>query len=242
MRRRRCPIVRPWIRRQASCEAWNWAVLYRKLRMRAQLPPEKQSKNRSVFVLVRPGAASGAPGLRIFVALGLLEAFERLGARTRRGAVGLSFGLFGGLVGCVPIDGGAVELSWVIRTPDGRAVGSCGCAEPEIARVRIRLTGTGAQEGQRPCANREDCAFPCGSGTGATGFSIPPGDYFVEVVPEGQGGEDLRNPATGARVQVPASILRSVSSGKTTQLDAYLLQARCRDSCNGGDAREACVP
>ena len=45
---------------------------------------------------------------------------------------------------CVQIDGGAVEISWVIRSEAGNAITDCGCADPEIAQVRLLLQGVDA--------------------------------------------------------------------------------------------------
>ena len=48
---------------------------------------------------------------------------------------------------CVEIDGGAVEISWVIRSETGSAITDCGCASPSIATVRLKLTGVGGTIG-----------------------------------------------------------------------------------------------
>src|SRR5437016_2283904 len=81
--------------------------------------------------------------------------------------------------GCVRIDGGAVEVSWVVRSTDGRAITDCSCADPPIAKVRINLLGVnGDIDGTQPCeapANRAACEFPCQRQTGATPFNIKPG-------------------------------------------------------------------
>jgi len=74
---------------------------------------------------------------------------------------------------CVEIDGGAVEISWVIRSETGSAITDCGCASPSIATVRLKLTGVGGTiEDYQPCAGNAHCDFPCGRQTGSTPFNI----------------------------------------------------------------------
>src|SRR5450432_1091600 len=97
--------------------------------------------------------------------------------------------------GCVRIDGGAVEVSWVVHA-DGRAITDCSCADPAIANVRVQLVGHGgAIEGLMPCAGRAQCVFGCQRQTGATPFDIPEthGDeqFAVSLVAVGQDGSDL---------------------------------------------------
>src|SRR4029079_4701810 len=78
--------------------------------------------------------------------------------------------------GCVRVDGGAVEISWVVRSTDGRAITDCTCADPPIAYVRLDLVGVGGDiQGLTPCADRTACEFPCQRQTGSTPFDIKPG-------------------------------------------------------------------
>src|SRR6266700_8127978 len=78
--------------------------------------------------------------------------------------------------GCVRIDGGAVEVSWVVRSTDGRAITDCSCANPAISKVRIDLVGMNGDIDQtQPCAGRTSCEFPCQRQTGSTPFNINPG-------------------------------------------------------------------
>jgi len=57
----------------------------------------------------------------------------------RRLALLIALGASVGGSSCVPVDGGAVEASWTIRSEDGRAISSCGCTDPAIANVRLRV-------------------------------------------------------------------------------------------------------
>src|SRR5262245_60414948 len=80
------------------------------------------------------------------------------------------------LTTCVEINGGAVEISWVIRSQAGSAITDCGCADPAIAKVRLVLVGRGepgsAINGATPCAGQAQCDFACSRQTGSTAFNI----------------------------------------------------------------------
>src|SRR4051794_5855729 len=54
--------------------------------------------------------------------------------------------------GCVDIEGGAVEISWVVRSTSGSAITNCSCADPPIDKVRLVLVPRGPSiEGNNPC-------------------------------------------------------------------------------------------
>jgi hypothetical protein len=137
--------------------------------------------------------------------------------------------------GCVRIDGGAVEISWVVRSADGRAITDCGCSDPQIAKVRLDLRGIGGDiDGTTPCAGRAQCEFPCQRQTGSTPFDINQGSassdgtvpqYEISVTALGADGAEL--PA----VQTPAPILRTVVRGQPTEVEAFLLVAQCALGC-----------
>jgi len=142
--------------------------------------------------------------------------------------------------GCVRIDGGAVEVSWVVRSSDGRAITDCSCSDPPIAAVRLNLVGRGGDiEGQQPCAGKAQCRFACQRQTGATPFDIKetqPGEmYEISVVAVGVDGEDL------PQVVTPAPILRSVARGQPTELDAFLLETQCAAECEGMNRSGVCT-
>ena len=130
---------------------------------------------------------------------------------------------------CVEIDGGAVEVSWVIRSPTGGGITDCGCADPAITTVRLVLTGVGGSiNGATPCAGRAQCDFPCQRQTGATPFDIQqtqPGEsYEVSVVAVADGIELLQ-------VTTPAPILREVVRAQPTEVEAFQLVAQCAAEC-----------
>lgn len=131
---------------------------------------------------------------------------------------------------CVEIDGGAVEVNWVLRTPDGRAITDCGCSSPRVESVRVRLEGSAGT----PCDGDHTCEFPCGQFSGATPFRIPPGRYAVSLIAQGPDGAEL------AEVGRPAPILRDVSEGQVTEMEAFPLIARCAENCSESGSSGAC--
>ena len=131
---------------------------------------------------------------------------------------------------CVEFDGGAVEISWVIRSETGSAITDCGCASPSIATVRLKLTGVGGTiEDYQPCAGNAHCDFPCGRQTGSTPFNIKEthGDerYQVSIAAVGTDGTEL------LQVMTPAPILREVARGQPTEVESMQLVALCATEC-----------
>jgi hypothetical protein len=158
-----------------------------------------------------------------------------------RGLTIVVLGLFLEVVAgsCVQINGGAIEVSWALFA-NGRAVTDCTCSDPEIASVRIDVTGQGgAIDGTHPCAGRPQCVFPCQRGTGATPFDIPAttGDetYSIKIVAVGADGTDL------AGVTAPAPIVRSVVQGQPTEIDALALEADCAPVCENMNKSGVCA-
>jgi len=145
-------------------------------------------------------------------------------------------------LGCVSIDGGAVEASWVVETyGDGRGIADCGCACPPIAGLRLQLTPISG--GSDPCAGRDSCQFSCGQRSGSTRFEVPPGSYAISLVPVGIDGNDISpgNPLTcGAQSGVDPQV-REVVKGQVTQLDAVLMRATCAAECGGSDTNRVCT-
>jgi hypothetical protein len=140
------------------------------------------------------------------------------------------------LAGCVDVDGGAIEASWVLRTFDGRGISDCGCSQPEITRVRfvVRSVAPEGAVGDDVCAGRPGCEFPCHRQRGATPFFVPARRYAISFAPLDNQGM----PLTGARV--PAPILRDVEFGRATQLDAISIESACSAACNGDQGNKVC--
>jgi len=129
---------------------------------------------------------------------------------------------------CVRIDGGAVEISWVVRSAAGQAITDCTCAAPPISQVRLKLNLRLADRTivtPGPCDGRAQCAFSCQRQTGSTPFDIretQPGEmYEISVAAVGANGSDL------PEIMTPAPILRNVVRGQATEVEAFLLVAQC---------------
>ncbi|HVV51870.1 MAG TPA: hypothetical protein VHO06_19535 [Polyangia bacterium] len=141
---------------------------------------------------------------------------------------------------CVPIHGGAVEISWlIVSSGTGGAIADCGCADPAIAKVRLVLVGVGGTiDGATPCAGNAQCDFSCQNQTGATPFDIPPTgpgeSYQVSVVAVDSSGAEVPQ----SQIMTPAPILRQVVEGQPTEVEAFTLVAPCAQACNGN----VCTP
>jgi hypothetical protein len=144
-------------------------------------------------------------------------------------------------LGCVSIDGGAVEASWVVVTHDGRGIADCGCTCPPIAKIRLKLEPIGG--GGDPCVGRTACQFACNLQSGATRFDIPPGSYAISLVPVGQDGNDITNGEVGTCSAGGGvdPVVRDVIKGRVTQLDAMVVLADCAADCGGLDSTKVCT-
>jgi hypothetical protein len=127
-------------------------------------------------------------------------------------------------VSCVEVNGGAVELSWSVRSFDGERVDdSCDDDKPEVHLEKIRLawkavSDDGGGTGMEPDGLAE---FPCGDRRGITEFTVPGGEHLLWIVPVCAGGV---LPAT-SNYQVPPPIVRDIREGTVTTLDALLVVA-----------------
>jgi hypothetical protein len=144
------------------------------------------------------------------------------------------------VLSCVSIDGGAVEVSWVVVTHDGRGISSCGCTCPAVAKVRLQLLPVGG--GADPCAGRASCEFSCDLQSGATRFDIPPGTYAISLLPVGPDSVDIMNGEAGGCTAGPGAdpLIRDVVSGRVTGLDAIMVLADCAPECGGSDNTRVC--
>jgi hypothetical protein len=157
-----------------------------------------------------------------------------------------------GMTGCVRIDGGAVEINWVVHSTEGQAITDCSCTAPAIAWVQLDLQGVdGTFPDDTPCAGKAECRFPCQRQTGSTPFDISPGTsvdggqplYAVSVTALGDDLSDLSTMVDGSTpaVQTPAPILRSVVQGQPTEVEVFLLVARCSDECSAANSAGVCT-
>jgi hypothetical protein len=149
-------------------------------------------------------------------------------------------------LGCVSIDGGAVEVSWKVMTPDGRGIANCACTCPPMPQIRLQLLPVAG--GSDPCAGRTACQFSCGQESAATKFDIPPGSYAVSLVPVGADGNDITTGAAGnvapgtcsARAGIDP-VVREVVKGRVTQVDAMTVLVDCAADCGGWDNNRVCT-
>lgn len=123
--------------------------------------------------------------------------------------------------GCTEATGGAVELSWALRST--RDVDIPDCADGRINRIRL-WWDTGTSTRYR--------AFRCTDNHGVTAFDLPTGMVALSVTPECDDGFSA-DPAT---FTAPPPIVREVTNGETVTLDAVLLVVQ--DDCN---ASRPCV-
>lgn len=123
--------------------------------------------------------------------------------------------------GCVDVDGGAVEVSWTVRTFEGNTT-SCGAVGLERIRVCWQALETDASSlGQ--C--RE---FACSASRGITKFAIVPGRTALFLEPVCSDGMLARN------YQVPPPIVRVIKEGEVATLNQLLIVASTNRDCSAG--------
>ena len=130
-----------------------------------------------------------------------------------------------GLPGCVQVQGGAIELSWSLRSFRGDPVDKC--ADSSIARIRVLW------QANDETANPSFTDFACQDSAGVTGFVVPGGSTRVWVEPICADGIN----ATPGTFSVPAPIVRDVSVGAVVTLNSLLIVV----SDNTKDATEQCL-
>jgi hypothetical protein len=115
----------------------------------------------------------------------------------------------------VAINGGAVELAWTVRTEDARPTD---CVKQGIMTVSLCVRDC-TQMLDGVCTGETQCpfvSFPCARLHGATPFSITPGQKELWITATCANGA-----VAGGRV--PESVLRDVTEGDVTQLNALLI-------------------
>ncbi|GAB4557994.1 MAG: hypothetical protein Tsb0020_02610 [Haliangiales bacterium] len=129
-------------------------------------------------------------------------------------------------LGCVEIDGGAVELSWALRNFEGNRIRLCDDARVRWIQLAWRSAeddGTGADGTLR---------FECVENRGVTNFVVPPGPQLLWIEPVCSGGDTPTGP-----FQVPAPIRREIIAGTVVTLDALLVVADECATCPDPPAR-----
>jgi hypothetical protein len=114
--------------------------------------------------------------------------------------------------GCVPIDGGAVELRWTIRDESGCSRDnndSCvnDCGQARITRVTLVAELDSGE------VRRLD--FACDAGYGSSDFALPAGRHLFYIEPGGPGATDA---------VVPDPISAQVHQGEVTDLQVLVIR------------------
>ncbi|MBT8491984.1 MAG: hypothetical protein KJO07_02895 [Deltaproteobacteria bacterium] len=130
-----------------------------------------------------------------------------------------------GCFSCVDVNGGAVELSWSLRTPDGDPND---CTGADIDRVR--LCWAPADDGQTVRVCEGSRTFDCQDERGFSRFEIDEGETAFWIEPLCARTQVVPDPAT---YEVPPPLVRVVSPGQVVILNALLIVASDED-CNDG--------
>ncbi len=111
---------------------------------------------------------------------------------------------------CVDVDGGAIELSWSLRSFTGAPIDDCG--DTGIEQIRVRWN---------QCDETTCPIFACAQERGVTDFIVPEGTHSLSIEPLCADG---RQPVDGT-YQVPPPIERQVMRGRVVTLSALLIIA-----------------
>jgi hypothetical protein len=124
--------------------------------------------------------------------------------------------------GCVVVEGGAVELSWIVRDSQGDTCSPC--VEGGIERVALIAASCEARNADGSCAGVPERVdhWPCDDLHGITGFVIQEGKWAFSIEAWDPQGES-------AQFQVPPPVIRDVVEGEPTQLDAWLIVSTAED-------------
>jgi hypothetical protein len=138
-----------------------------------------------------------------------------MGSRARTVASALA--ISAALAGCVEVDGGAVELSWSLRSFDGEPV-DCGDADVRAVRLCWRAA-PGGETLPAICDGAGAIDFDCGDQHGSSRFELASGRTGFLVEPLCADGE----PAASGTYQVPAPIVRDVTEGEVVALSSIAI-------------------
>lgn len=132
--------------------------------------------------------------------------------------------LYLGVHGCTDAAGGAVELSWALRSTQDREITDC--AGGRIAEIQLWW-----QRGDIT----DHKGFPCDNSHGTTAFELPTGSVTLTVQPAcvfETGPRCLATPtpceclaksADSATFEAPPPLVRQVVVGETVTLDAVVM-------------------
>jgi hypothetical protein len=121
---------------------------------------------------------------------------------------------------CVSVDGGAIELSWALRTTDGEVTN---CFDARVEGIRVSWS----VEVSATRTLSFHASFRCDDDSGATSFDVPAGTASITVAPECADG----NVAAIDTYEAPPPIVRRIREGEVATLDALLIAVRT-SSCD----------
>ncbi len=123
-------------------------------------------------------------------------------------------------IGCVDVNGGAVELSWAVVKSEGGELTSCQTEDWTLSKVKLRARLLHCDAGENQC---HSCLLPdpwaCDVVHGSTLFEFQPGDWELSIAV-------AQDPATGqtaSPIRVPDPIVRHVVNGEVTELQGLLI-------------------
>jgi hypothetical protein len=142
-------------------------------------------------------------------------------------ALGLAF------MGCVEVEGGAVEFSWTLRNFQGNPIADNlaeSCSKVGIDKILL-IWEPPPDSGERVLGN---WSFDCEANRGVTGFVVPEGPQLLRIVPFCQGGVLPR----AHTYEVPPPILRDVRDGEVVTLNSLLVVVQ---DCSGQGTDTGCT-
>lgn len=127
------------------------------------------------------------------------------------------------------VNGGAVELSWSLRTFEGDSLEACERAGIDSIRLCWLPQTDGGGSGGGRCRPTQYRAFACADESGVTRFEIPPGPTSLWIEPVCADGL----PADPNTYQVPPPIVRTLEEGQVATLSSLLVAVSDNQSCTG---------
>ena len=128
------------------------------------------------------------------------------------------FSVLVGMVSCVDVEGGAVEIRWAINDANGIRIS---CADAGFSDVRLFLAPQNGPDAGLTACPTDPCTFPCTSTVGTTAFVIDAGTYEMWIRPIDINTGEALGETEG--VTTPPTIVREVIRGELTELGVYLI-------------------
>lgn len=110
---------------------------------------------------------------------------------------------------CEEATGGAVDLSWTLRT---NTPADIDCVAARVDKIQLNWDVDGQQG---------FVSWPCKSNRAITAFEIPVGDAQISVTPLCVSG-----PATSETYETPAPVVRNIEAGQAISLGAVVISVQ----------------